>query len=175
MESFKVAKEVIDSPFKDKRRINEAIGIRLESDTELSIHCADLKDKTFKEKIDLLKDGLWSTAFFLRERSPWRNVDKITATSWIVKEHPKLMESLGFTIVYENTLDVKIAKAVYKRDSIKNSNVLLPKLKKNTYGEPEYAYMTRKKFLSMYGDKGKINILSTNKAQMTDPKKTDEE
>ncbi|MBI2639849.1 MAG: hypothetical protein HYW90_03095 [Candidatus Sungbacteria bacterium] len=63
-----------------------------------------------QDKIDdpgLIRQGLSELAHKLTSNPELQNIDKITATSWIVAKHPKLMERLGFTIEGPITEELK--------------------------------------------------------------------
>jgi len=86
--------------------INEDGNIRLSevlyaglSEKSAHIHLAAAHDFMTKEKIadfDLeIKNGLKNLAKLIE---PMKNIEEVTATSWIVAKSPKRLEKLGFTI-----------------------------------------------------------------------------
>lgn len=75
-------------------KVNELLSISEESDT-IWLHLAPAKTLSLSEKLALFKQGLQKLAKLLTEKD---NVKNIRATSWIVVQHPKLFERLGFTV-----------------------------------------------------------------------------
>jgi hypothetical protein len=50
------------------------------------------------EKLRLMRDGLRELARRLEQDASMKDVSQITATSWIVAAHPRILEGLGFTV-----------------------------------------------------------------------------
>lgn len=125
-------------------RINDLLGFEFNEDLkQIDIHIANQKDKPLGEKLRLLREGFRELADFLKHKS---EIEKINATSWIVKEHPKLLERLGFTIV-DRSLEAWHRKREYKKRLGVGSSV--PEDKKDT--KPGYAFISREKFVELYG------------------------
>jgi len=80
-------------------RLNEVLSYGVAGDS-IHIHFAPakelMKEKGIKGSINLVSGGLKKLAKIVEANE---KIKSITATSWIVAEHPKIMESLGFTIV----------------------------------------------------------------------------
>ncbi|MBI4114431.1 MAG: hypothetical protein HY445_01160 [Candidatus Niyogibacteria bacterium] len=64
---------------------------------EAHIHLAPARTKPVRETTELIKQGLSELARKITSDKELRDIDLITATSWIVAKHPKTMERLGFT------------------------------------------------------------------------------
>ncbi|MDR3559119.1 MAG: hypothetical protein P4L62_04255 [Candidatus Pacebacteria bacterium] len=72
--------------------INELLSYGL-GDSHIHIHM--VPDKKVENFISALKDGMRKLTEIVRNNE---NIKEVTATSWIVAEHPKLMERFGFVI-----------------------------------------------------------------------------
>lgn len=66
--------------------------------SEAHIHLAPAKTKPVRETMELIKQGISELARKITTDEEMQHIDLITATSWIVAEHPRIMERLGFTI-----------------------------------------------------------------------------
>jgi len=64
----------------------------------LHIHVAPNESVGLKEKLELLREGLNKLAIVVDEDPA---ITEVTAASWIVAKHPRILESLGFTIIGE--------------------------------------------------------------------------
>jgi len=75
-------------------RLNEVLSYG-EYDNVIHIHLAPSKEIGIGKVRTLVREGLEKLAGIVKEKE---EVKEVTATSWIVAEHPKLMEILGFTV-----------------------------------------------------------------------------
>ena len=89
-----------------------------------------IKNFGVKAFINEVKDGLYVLAEMLKDK---KDIKEVTATSWIVLEHPALMENLGFTIA-----DKKLGLSSSPNDERKARD----------------SYMYREDFLTKYSNKG---------------------
>ena len=64
-------------------------------DTVMHLHAMQNKTAELRQKLGMLKDGMKRIAQIVRDNEA---VQEVTATSWIVAEHPKLLERMGFTV-----------------------------------------------------------------------------
>lgn len=91
----KVEREKFNRKFTE---VNEVLSYGV-GDGELHIHLPpseNLIDEIGGRKaLELFEDGLKDLAKIVKENEA---INKITATSWIIAEHPKLVERLGFMI-----------------------------------------------------------------------------
>ncbi len=95
----KLQREAIINNEKDKNiRLSEFTYFRFH-ENGISIHLAParefLKEKGVKAFINDVQTGLKNLASIIKDK---KDIKKVTATSWIVNEHPGLMETLGFTV-----------------------------------------------------------------------------
>lgn len=113
-------------------RLSEVLYAGLEN-KYAHIHLADAYDFMTKENIadfDLeIKKGLINLAKLIE---PMKNIENITATSWIVAKSPKRLEKLGFTIIGEISEEER-------NKYFTNSTQIIHK-----------AYIDRKKFDELY-------------------------
>lgn len=138
--------------FDDSGRLemNPMVTFEVGEHNEAALHISEAYDESGQksdlgEKLRLLHEGFKKFAHLLQTNEKFSHIDKITAISWIVVEHPKLVERFGFTI--DNSIDdYESRRWEYKKrtGSIKASKILK---------KPGFAYMTRDKFLELYGEK----------------------
>lgn len=97
----------------------------------MHIHLAPAEQMGTSEKLFNLKDGLKGLAEVVKKDE---SVKIITATSWIVTEHPKLLERFGFIV--EGEIDEETKKKYFSDETRVVSR----------------AYMTREDFLRKYSE-----------------------
>lgn len=123
--------------------VNDMLGFEYSKDRkEIDIHISDQRDKKTGEKLRLLRDGFKKLADILKHET---GVELITATSWIVKEHPRLLKLLGFTLDENSKRSLSQKKEYEKR--LKMGGVVLDS-KKDTV--PGHAFVSRDKFIELY-------------------------
>lgn len=130
--------------------VNKLFSYVRENAGEISLHVGiddeSEGDYTTGDKMRLMRQGLARVAAMLVLQSELKEVEKISATSWIVTKNPKLMEALGFTID-DSSPDAMRMKNKYKGHvKMRKSNVR----KEHRDIEPSYAYITKDKFLELY-------------------------
>lgn len=64
----------------------------------LHIHIAPNENVGIKDKLHFLREGLNKLAQVVEAD---QEITEVTGTSWIIAKHPKLLESLGFTVLGE--------------------------------------------------------------------------
>ena len=92
---------------------------------EVSLHVTENLIKDGPEMLALLREGMRQLASTLASDPNLKNIHQITGYSWIVYQHPNLMERLGFEIS--------------ERDETKKEAL---------------ATISREKFLELYGGEG---------------------
>lgn len=65
---------------------------------EIHIHLAPAKTQSMGTNLTLVKEGLKELAERIKTDPTLRDIEEITASSWIVASHPHMMEKLGFTM-----------------------------------------------------------------------------
>ncbi len=135
----------------DSIQINDMISFEVESAKEASLHVNEVfgedgQKENISEKMRLLHEGLAGFAALLKHDRTLKDIETITAFSWIVSEHPKLIEKFGFTIDSPNNYFQRL-RSYYGKNRI--GGVKTEKLLK----KPGFAYITREKFLELYGEK----------------------
>lgn len=122
--------------------LNRLLSCELLNDGELMLHVNYAKDLLISEKIRLFRNGFIELSRLLKNNPWFSSVQLITATSWIVAEHPKMMERLGFTI--DNTSEDSIwHKNIYfQRKGSKNLDKM--------FADPDYAFISKEKFIELY-------------------------
>jgi hypothetical protein len=74
--------------------INELLAYNLE-DEALVLHVPPNETTPLKDKLRLLKEGLKALAEIVKNNE---NIQVIIGSSWIIADHPEIIERLGFTI-----------------------------------------------------------------------------
>lgn len=74
--------------------LNEMVSYGITGD-DLHFHVSDATTLPLSKKLALLKDGLVRLAGVLKNN---QDIKVVSATSWIVAEHPDLLMKMGFTI-----------------------------------------------------------------------------
>lgn len=75
-------------------QVNDLISYSLKGST-VEIHIAPSQTVSMGKKLTMLREGLTGLAKVVQENE---DVETITGTSWIVAQHPALMEKLGFEV-----------------------------------------------------------------------------
>ena len=75
-------------------KINDLISYGIDEGT-MHIHVAPNETTSNAKKLSMLKEGMGGFAKAVKKNEA---IEKITGTSWIVAEHPRLLEKLGFTV-----------------------------------------------------------------------------
>lgn len=127
--------------------INEMLAYEFADDDELWLHVMNVRSKPIGEKLRLLREGFSVLAKRLKDRGGrWPYVKIISGTSWMVTEHPRLFERLGFTVDNEMPGFGRAEKVYYSKERIKG-------LAAKRLVKPSYAYITKEKFIELYYDK----------------------
>ena len=131
--------------------VNRMITFQTESPEEVSIHVNEIfneegQKENIGEKLRLLRDALKIFAELLEKHESLKEIETISAFSWIVTEHPTFMEQFGFTLSSPPDYFRRLRR-YYEKDRIggMKSGKILKK--------PSFASMTREKFLELYGSK----------------------
>lgn len=131
--------------------INEMLVYEFADDNELWLHVMNVQDKSIGEKLRLLREGFSVLAERFKDwGGMWPHIKIISGTSWMITEHPRLFEKLGFTIDNEAP-GFERAKKVYGSKNREKGPVSKWLIK------PSYAYMTKEKFIELYYDQDYIN------------------
>ncbi|OGI65129.1 hypothetical protein A3A95_04300 [Candidatus Nomurabacteria bacterium RIFCSPLOWO2_01_FULL_39_18] len=130
--------------------LNEVVSCRVEDDNEISIHLESKQEKPLVNLKSLARSGLEKLAEMLEKEDRFKKIKLVTATSWVVTEHPDLItKALGFTIDNENKfINSSVRKIRYK---YKKKNIPLNKI----FIKPGFAFMSREEFLDRFGSKNK--------------------
>lgn len=131
--------------------LNEVMQVTLEDDYTALIHIAKIEG-SLKEKLAQFRDGLRKIAELLKNDERFSNVLSIGASSWIVTEHPKILEKFGFKVDYDNVSRAgKIAANKYKNTMKGEAEAreMIPEEHRDT--EPMYAQISKDNFLELYG------------------------
>lgn len=123
--------------------LNEMLGCELRGKGRLWLHVSEFRDRSFGQKLRLLREGFSNLAYLLKEEPEFSKVDTISATSWIVTKNPGLLKRLGFT-VDNNAEGFEESKKEYG-----SKHRIVDKETKDI--EPGYAYISKAKFLELYG------------------------
>lgn len=116
--------------------LNECLSFYLDAPDRISLHVGDVKKFPLSEKLRLLWDGLDKLAELLVSDSRLKDIKTITATSWIVTEHPHLLEKLGFTIDHKREHSLAGAEIeLYDPEDGKG------------HADPTFAWISREDFL----------------------------
>ena len=107
--------------------VNEILTYGIYRDN-IHIHLNDLS-VSHAEKQKLVQDGLRKLAIILQSKP---EVNKVSATSWIVAKHPKSIQDLGFTVIGPISEEFR------------------QKRFKNEKRPVHYAEMSRNEFLNIY-------------------------
>jgi hypothetical protein len=84
--------------------INEILSYGLGGKDFIHIHLSPAETMNLSEKKTALEDGFKKLAQLVKDNE---DIKYITATSWIVAKHPRLMESIGFTVEGEIDKETK--------------------------------------------------------------------
>lgn len=122
--------------------INELLEAELGDNGELFLHVEDVRNFSLSEKLEMLRTGLQKLAYMLETDPELKDVQKISGTSWIVYQHPKLMKNLGFEVITDPTLFPS-----YKTEYENRKEYIEPEFKDL---KPAYAYISRDKFLQLH-------------------------
>ncbi len=83
-------------------RLNEVLGYHIREFKDggkgIALHLAPMFDFSTKEKIANVLDGMRILAGQMRDDPAFAEAKAVTTTSWIVAEHPELIERFGFHI-----------------------------------------------------------------------------
>ena len=114
-----------------------------DNDREIKLHVYNAQDLTLSRKLKLLKHGFNKLAKMLQDNAKFSKIEKITGTSWIITEHPKLMQGLGFTLK-DGTEESEKHKQDYKTQ--KKRSIYL----KKAFVEPSYAEISAQDFIARF-------------------------
>lgn len=135
------------------RELNELVKITKEGRNNVLLHIAKI-DVPTRERPAMFKDGLEKLARLLESDRHFSDVKFIGASSWIVAEHPRVLEHFGFTVDYENqNPDSKKFTAKYKGaiKTFRGARDTIPEEYRET--KPKYAQISKEEFLSRYGSR----------------------
>lgn len=138
----KEERDYVEDP--NEHELNDILSYYVEDPNTVSIHLADATELSVGQKITYLKDGLRSLAEVLIKEKDLKDVDTITATSWLVTEKPKLIENIGFII--DNNAEK--AKAFIEDYKVRSGSGVVHD--EHLDIEPSFAYMDKSKFLELY-------------------------
>lgn len=121
--------------------LNEMLSYEIISDEEVWIHIEDVRYLPLTEKLRLLREGLKDLAYLVQTDLGLSKIKKISGMSWIVSKNPKLVESLGFTVVDSlEGLEDQLKEYENRKDS----------LVAHKYDTPGYAYIEKEKLIQLY-------------------------
>lgn len=122
----------------------KTLSLELIRNNEVSLHFMGFshlsKTKSKNDKLNYLRQELQKAAVTLVDSEIFKNVEFISATSWIVTRGANIMKELGFNI---ETQVPKTNLSIYD----KRKNHLADKYQQI---EPGYATISKEKFLQMY-------------------------
>lgn len=121
--------------------VNNMIEGEIINERELGLIIFDVRSMEISEKLEMLRTGFQKLAYILETDERLKNIEIISGTSWIVAEHPKLMELLGFEVTTDES---KFHTQKLEYDKRKG---LHPDFKDK---EAAYAYISKEKFLDIY-------------------------
>ena len=78
--------------------INEALSYELGPNNEVNLHVPKIFTKKPLEMYRLFNDGLRLLATQLKTEPGLKDIEQIVGYSWIIFEHPGLIEKMGFTL-----------------------------------------------------------------------------
>jgi len=98
------------------KELNQLFAYELE-DGEIRLHVPSNEGTPIKDKLGLMEDGLKKLAEIVRD---YPNIKLVAGRSWIVGEHPKLLERLGFEVseIETNPQGIKVGLATISREEL---------------------------------------------------------
>ena len=125
--------------------------VNLVSPQHASIHIKDMKTSTDLERLRYFEDALQKFAHLLASDSRFKDIQTITATSWIVTNAPALLEMFGFTIDHNNEHPSSaMQKRMYRiRQHVPYSDI--PKQYRHV--DPTLAHISRERLLMTGGSR----------------------
>jgi hypothetical protein len=132
----------------DSFELNDMISYEIESPKEISLHINEVFGEDGQKedpstKMHLLKDGFANLSELLKYDKRLEYVETITAFSWIVTEHPKLLERFGFDIHSPDDYFRRLRHYYHKNrvGGLKAGKI---------FTKPGFASISREKFLELY-------------------------
>lgn len=109
---------------------------------EVWLHLEDVQELPLAEKMRLFRNGLEVLATLLQREPEFANIKKISGMSWAISKNPKLAEAFGFEVADSmEGLEDQVAEYEERKDAL-----VVHKDK-----PPGYAYMSKEKFIELYG------------------------
>lgn len=124
--------------------INDDFSFDMESEDSISLHFGMPEVNSLSSHLSTLRTGFKELASYLKYSPTLKDVETITATSWIVTERPSLMEKLGFIV--DNTTEQ--AQREILAYNLKISGNMIPADKYKI--PPSCASISKEKFLELY-------------------------
>lgn len=129
----------------DDIELNEMLSVEIRGGGELWFHVDDVRDFGLAEKIGMLRDGFQKLAGLLRNNY-FGEIDIISGASWIITKNPGLIRRLGFTIDNEAEGAPSAISNYKSKAATRNRDKAFDDI------EPSYAYISKDKFLELYGE-----------------------
>jgi hypothetical protein len=81
-----------------KEELNDMVSVTYENPEVVLLHVSPVNEASTSSKLEMFKDGLAKLASLLKTDPKLATVKTVGALSWIVSEHPRILEKFGFTL-----------------------------------------------------------------------------
>lgn len=132
-----------------RAELNDFVSVSYENPAVVLLHVGRISHEGGQTTLEQFKDGMTRLAKLLTSDTRLANVKTIGALSWLVSQHPRVLERFGFSIgPLKNILDGEVIERKYRSIVESFPTFIPPEYKKTELG---FASISREEFLRRYG------------------------